>query len=264
MSSHSLDDARLAAQVAEEAGRLLLAVRAGGLVGQRLGDAGDFESNRLIQDRLGECRPDDMILSEESPDDLRRLEADRVWIVDPLDGTREYRTPGRQDWAVHIALWERDVGIAVAAVSLPAQGKVFASDRVPDARSAHDGPRRLAVSDSRPQPVASAVAAAAGFDVVRMGSAGAKAMAVVEGTVDAYVHTGGQWEWDSAAPVGVAMSAGLHASRVDGSTLVYNRATPYVDDLLICRAEQAALLLGLLRGEVASRRDEAHRLGSSE
>ncbi len=257
MSSDLRADALLAAQVAEEAGGLLLAVRAGGLVGNRLGDAGDFESNKWIQERLGRSRPDDVILSEESPDDLRRLGADRVWIVDPLDGTREYRTPGRQDWAVHIALWEREAGITAAAVSLPAQGKVFATDRTPQSRSVHDGPRRLVVSDSRPQPIASAVATAAGFDVVRMGSAGAKAMAVVEGSADAYVHTGGQWEWDSAAPVGVAVSAGLHASRVDGSTLVYNRASPYVEDLLICRVEHAEVLLDLLRAEVTSRDEKS-------
>ena len=264
MTSSYRDDARLAAKVALEAGELLLAVRSGGLTGQRLGDEGDFEANKLIQERLSQCRPSDMILSEESPDDLGRLDADRVWIVDPLDGTREYRTPGRDDWAVHIALWERDKGLTAAAVSLPAQGKVFATDRMPVSRRVPDAPRRLVVSDSRPQPVAAAVASAAGFDVVRMGSAGAKAMAVVEGFADAYVHTGGQWEWDSAAPVGVAMSAGLHASRVDGSALLYNRPSPYVEDLLICRAEHSEVLLSLLRAEVASRRDEAQRFGSSE
>lgn len=264
MSSNSRFDARLAAEVAVEAGNLLLAVRSGGLSGERLGAAGDSQANKLILERLRECRPGDRVLSEESPDDLGRLDADRVWIVDPLDGTREYATPGRDDWAVHVALWERDAGITAAAVNLPAQGKVFATDRPPVSRRVSDGPRVLVVSESRPQPVASAAAFAAGFEVVRMGSAGAKAMAVVEGFADAYAHTGGQWEWDSAAPVGVAISAGLHASRVDGSPLVYNRQRPFVDDLLICRAEHAAVLLSVLGAELASRRQQRQRFGSRE
>lgn len=261
---HHSDDARLAARLAEEAGRLLVELRSCGLTGHRLGDAADLKSNELIQQRLHQYRPGDVILSEESPDERRRLDAERVWIIDPLDGTREYRTPGRSDWAVHVALWERHAGVTAAAVSLPAQGKVFATEGTYPSRRVTDGRPRLVVSDSRPQPVASAVASAAGFEVVRMGSAGAKAMAVVEGTADAYIHTGGQWEWDSAAPVGVATSAGLHASRADGSPLEYNRTSPYVEDLVICRAEHAETLLGLLRGRLAREKEPSQRFGSSE
>ena len=253
------DDEHLAAGIAREAGDLLVSLRQSGLRGRELGDRGDAEANSLIIGRLSARRPGDSILSEESPDDQRRLQADRVWIVDPLDGTREYRTPGRSDWAVHIALWCRGVGLSASAVALPASGLVYTSAtsqlRVTERREEDGDPLLIAVSASRPQPEAEAVAEATGYRLVRIGSAGAKVMAVLNGEVDAYIHTGGQWEWDSAAPVGVALAGGLHASRVDGSELVYNQAHPYVPDLVVCRREVAGILLDAL---------DAQRLGRSE
>jgi len=245
-----ISDARLAADLAERAGILLLEIRAGdtGADPLDLGRRGDLESNSLLLSALAAERPGDAVLSEESADDPSRLQADRVWIIDPLDGTREYSMRGREDWAVHVALWETGAGITAAAVALPAVGEVFATDPPvplaswPDPRR----PRRVVVSDSRPPSFAGDVAARIAADVVPMGSAGAKTMAVVRGDGDAYIHSGGQWEWDSAAPVGVARAAGLHASRIDGAPLVYNQARPYLPDLLICRAELAAPLLDAL------------------
>jgi 3'(2'), 5'-bisphosphate nucleotidase len=170
------------------------------------------------------------------------LTSDRVWIIDPLDGTREYGMPGRGDWAVHVALWERGAGITSAAVAQPALDVVYASDTV--RAGTRPRPRlRFLVSDSRPPEWAAPVASSLDATLAPMGSAGAKAMAVVRGDADAYLHGGGQWEWDSAAPVGVALAAGLHASRIDGSPLEYNSAHPYLPDLLICRAELASRLL---------------------
>jgi len=197
---------------------------------------------------LAEHRPGDAVLSEESTDHPARLEAHRVWIIDPLDGTREFSMPGRDDWAVHVALWESGAEITAAAVALPAIEEVFSTDQ-PARLAAQPGGfsesrrLRLVVSDSRPPAFIDAVAKRLSADVVPMGSAGAKTMAVVRGEADAYVHAGGQWEWDSAAPVGVALAAGLHASRLDGSALVYNQPRPYLPDLIVCRAELAAPLL---------------------
>jgi 3'(2'), 5'-bisphosphate nucleotidase len=239
----TLPDARLAADLAGQAGDLLLALRhASGLTGKELGKRGDADSNALLLRELADARPADAVLSEESADSPARLTADRVWIIDPLDGTREYGMPGRDDWAVHVALWERGAGITAAAVAQPSLDVVYASDTArPQSR-----PRpalRFLVSDSRPPAFAAPVAADLGAELAPMGSAGAKAMAVLRGDADAYLHAGGQWEWDSAAPVGVALAAGLHASRVDGSPLVYNSEHPYLPDLLICRAELAEELL---------------------
>lgn len=241
-------DARLAAALAEEAGRLLLEVRASGLAGGELGSAGDRRSNDLILSRLSSARPGDAVLSEESADSPARLEAGRVWIVDPLDGTREFAMGERADWAVHVALWEKGRGIAAAAVAQPALGVVYASDEPPPApeRRAERRPVIL-VSDSRPPDFAEEVAAAVGGTTASMGSAGAKAMAVLRGEADAYLHAGGQWEWDSAAPVGVILAAGLHASRIDGSELLYNQPHPYLPDLLICRPDLAGPVLAALR-----------------
>jgi 3'(2'), 5'-bisphosphate nucleotidase len=236
-------DARLAAELAEKAGMLLLEIRAGsGLTGKELGKRGDADSNALLLRELAAARPDDAVLSEESADSPQRLSADRVWIIDPLDGTREYGMAGRDDWAVHVALWQDGGGITDAAVAQPSLDAVYTTDTA-HAKPGGAGRRRFLVSDSRPPAWAQPVAAALDADVSPMGSAGAKAMAVLRGEADAYLHAGGQWEWDSAAPVGVVVAAGLHASRVDGSPLIYNREHPYLPDLLICRAELTGALL---------------------
>ncbi|HEU5301575.1 MAG TPA: inositol monophosphatase family protein [Acidimicrobiia bacterium] len=247
MSDH--DDA---ARYAQDAGRLLLQLRAeamgDGSAPWALGDIGDVLANRLLLELLADEHPDDRVLSEESVDDPRRLDAERVWIIDPLDGTREFTEPGRSDWAVHVALWERDQGLTAGAVALPAQDRVLSTgEPVPPA--AHDGSRlRVVVSRSRPPAAARRVAAALDAELVPMGSAGAKTMAVVDGLVDAYVHAGGQYEWDSAAPAAVAVAAGLHTSRVDGSSLVYNCRDPWLPDLVVCRSELADAVLAAIAG----------------
>ena len=251
MSGTGPADTALAAAIAEEAGQLLLALRADGCAtGAELGRRGDAESNALLLRRLAEQRPTDAVLSEESADSAVRLTADRVWIIDPLDGTREFGMPPRTDWAVHVALWERRgapaAGITAAAVAMPALGTVYSTG---SALAAAPAAAVLLVSASRPPSFADEVAAAIGAEVRPMGSAGAKAMAVLRGEAMAYLHAGGQWEWDSAAPAGVALAAGLHASRIDGSSLRYNSPRPYLPDLLICRPEVAgALLAAVPRG----------------
>ena len=259
-------DAALAADLAAEAGELLLKVREeiGFSQPWALGDAGDSLANALILRRLRAERPGDAVLSEEAYDDLSRVNHDRVWIIDPLDGTREFSTPGRDDWAVHIALWQRPTGgctdgptdrhreITDAAVALPARGnRVYRSDTVTDgaARTGIPHTFRIAVSATRPPAVLYRMRQTLHIQPVAIGSAGAKAMAVIEGDVDAYVHAGGQWEWDSAAPAGVLMAAGMHASRLDGSPLRYNQLDPYLPDFVMCRAELAPILLGAIRQE---------------
>jgi 3'(2'), 5'-bisphosphate nucleotidase len=247
-----MSDVALAASIADEAGRLLLELRStSGLGGKELGKAGDAASNTLICARLAAERTHDAVLSEESADDPVRLQSDRVWIVDPLDGTREYGMAGRDDWAVHVALWERGRQITAAAVAQPTLGTVYRSDRPLAGTPSVSGALRIVVSDSRPPAFMSALSTALSADysvsVSPMGSAGAKAMAVLRGDFDAYVHAGGQWEWDSAAPVGVVLAQGLRASRIDGSPLTYNEAHPYLPDLLICRVDVAPDILRALR-----------------
>ena len=241
-----MNDAEFAADLAVRAGELLLRLRAdSGLEGKELGKAGDHDSNVLLLELLSHGRPGDAVLSEESQDSPARLSADRVWIIDPLDGTREYGMPPRSDWAVHVALWERGApgsAITAAAVAQPALDTVYATGASQAVTQRRDSPIFL-VSDSRPPAFAAGVAEQLGAVLQPMGSAGAKGMAVLRGDADAYLHSGGQWEWDSAAPVGVAVAAGLHASRVDGSTLTYNLAHPYLPDLLICRADLAQPLI---------------------
>lgn len=230
-----MTDHDLAAQLAAEAGDLLLAIRAEGAEsGRALGERGDLEANALLIDRLKMARPDDFILSEEARDDRARCAARRVWIIDPLDGTREY-SEGRDDWAVHVGL-AIDGEPACGAVALPARRQVFATS-LPTAAAARDGGLRMVVSRSRAPAIAEAVAASIGAELVPMGSAGAKAMAVVAGAADIYLHAGGQYEWDNCAPVAVARAHGFHASRLDGSPLVYNCIDPLLPDLLICRKD---------------------------
>jgi len=240
------DDHRLAARLAEEAGRLLMDLRAQIADPAELKAAGDARANELILAGLAVARPDDAILSEESPDDPARHGADRVWIVDPLDGTREFGEAGRTDWAVHVALTERGRP-TVGAVALPARDLVLSANPAPVVPPRPDGPIRLLVSRSRPPALADHLAAALEAELVPMGSAGAKAMAVVLGDGDVYAHSGGQYQWDSAAPVAVALAAGLHATRLDGSPLVYGEPDPWLPDLLICRAELAPSVQTALR-----------------
>lgn len=237
-------DAELAARLAETAGRILLEVRSSGLVsGKALGRAGDETANQFLVHALSQQRPDDGLLSEESKDTLERLGKSRVWIIDPVDGTREYGEE-RTDWAVHVALAIDGVA-AVGAVALPGLGIALRSDQ-PCALPPEGQPPRMVVSRTRPARQAVAVAEAIGAELVEMGSAGAKAMAVIRGEADIYLHSGGQYEWDSAAPVAVAAAHGLHCSRIDGSPLAYNNRDTYMPDLLICRKDRATELIELV------------------
>jgi 3'(2'), 5'-bisphosphate nucleotidase len=237
------DDHVLAAAVAEGAGAALLALRADFAGSAReLKDAGDQLGHSIIVATLAKYRPDDACLSEEGADDEARLRADRVWIVDPLDGTREFSEPPRDDWAIHVALWT-DGELVAGAVALPARGVTLSTAQPPTPAAAVDGPPRVLVSRTRPPVEAHRVQEALGGQLVAMGSAGAKAMAVILGDGDVYVHSGGQYEWDSAAPVAVARAAGLHTSRIDGSPLRYNQADVSLPDLVICRPELAAAVL---------------------
>lgn len=245
-------DAALAARLATEAGQLLVRLRAE-LVGQgahawQLMDTGDLTSHRFLMAALHDAHPDDAVLSEEGTEDPRRFHTDRVWIVDPLDGTNEFGEPGRSDWAVHVALWERG-RLSAAAVSLPAHGLTLCTDPAPTLATPTRERPRLITSRNRAPYAAVLVADALGCDAVRLGSAGAKAMAVVLGEADIYVHDGGMYQWDSAAPAGVAMAAGLHASRIDGSPLVYNQRDPWLPDFLICRPELADDVLDAIWGD---------------
>ena len=238
-----MTDVELARQLAETAGRLLIEVRNSGLFeGKALGQAGDRLANALIVQALQRNRPDDAILSEEEQDNAARLAAVRVWIVDPLDGTREYGE-ARADWAVHIALAVDGVA-TLGAVALPGLPLTLSSgDNF--ARPRHDGRLRMVVSRTRPAAEAVAVAEALGAVLMPMGSAGAKTMAVVRGEADIYLHSGGQYEWDSCAPVAVAQAAGLHVSRMDGGPLRYNQANTYMPDLLVCPKDYAARVIEL-------------------
>ncbi len=241
-----MTDAELSAWLASEAGKLLLDLqRSGALEGKALGDEGDHIANAFLCRALREDRPDDALLSEEEKDSASRLSAHRVWIVDPLDGTREY-SEKRSDWAVHVALAVDGKAVA-GAVALPGAGVTLCSANPPGLRPAND-PLRMLVSRTRPAAEAVAVAKQMNAELFPMGSAGAKAMAVLRGEADIYLHTGGQYEWDNCAPVAVAQAAGLHCSRIDGTPMVYNNADPYLPDLLICRPEIAQQVLALVRG----------------
>jgi 3'(2'), 5'-bisphosphate nucleotidase len=278
------EDDRLARDLAVEAGRRLVALRGHGGEPDELRKAGDRMSHEFLSAELARLRPGDWVLSEEAADDLGRLTADRVWIVDPLDGTREFGDAGREDWAVHVALWERaphggvphgedpaggqsgrgaqsppdgQGGLTAGAVALPAQEEVLSTVTPPPAPSASwpgswpsgrpGGRLRLVVSRSRPAPFLPRMAELLGADLIPLGSAGAKVAAVLRGHVDAYVHAGGQYEWDSAAPVAVARAAGFRASRIDGRELSYNQPDLFMPDILVCPPALAGALLDAIR-----------------
>lgn len=243
-------DHRLAARAATLTGEALLLLRAELFADDThpmlMGDDGDRVAHNLLVELLAQESPGDAILSEEGRDDLARLDAERVWIVDPVDGTREFSEPGRSDWAVHVALTIGGRAVA-GAVALPARGLTLGTDPPPPPVPVWDGPPRLVVSRSRPPHEASLIAHAIGGQLVPLGSAGAKAMAVVLGEAEVYAHSGGQYEWDNCAPSVVAEAAGLHVSRLDGSPLTYNHRDPWLPDLLICRADLADQVLSALR-----------------
>ena len=239
-----MTDAELAAHLAHIAGRLLLEVRDSGLItGKALGDAGDKTANQFLVAALRQQRPDDGLLSEEEKDSPERLNKSRVWIVDPVDGTREYGE-ARTDWAVHVGL-AIDGKPEIGAVGLPGLGIILRTDKPAPLPEASAKPR-MVVSRTRPAKEAVAVAELIGAELVPMGSAGAKAMAIVRGEAEIYLHTGGQYEWDSCAPAAVAAAHGLHVSRVDGSPLVYNQQDVYMPDLLICRPDWADRVLQIV------------------
>ena len=237
-------DQALAFRLAREAGEILVRLQESAvkcnLSETLLRAAGDRAAQRFLDSALRRERPSDSVLSEEAADQADRIMAERVWIIDPLDGTREF-SEGREDWAVHVALWQRGELVA-GAVMLPRLGRMI-GDGKPPANAGSKGALRIAVSRSRPPDVASRVAKLLGAELVPMGSAGYKTWAVTTGEVDAYLHAGGQFEWDSAAPVFAALVAGMHASRLDGSDLLYNQRNPYLPDLLVCRPKISNLLL---------------------
>ena len=255
MIAASLTDAELATRLAHETGVKLVELRERLLQEDAspwfMMDAGDALAHRFIVDTLHRVRPDDAVLSEEGADDIRRLSADRVWIVDPLDGTSEFGEGDRDDWAVHIALWQRSAGshgeLTDAAVALPGLGLTLSTSPAPQPPARQERTPLMVVSRSRTPAVAAAVAQELGFDGVRLGSAGAKTMAVVLGNVDVYLHAGGQYQWDSAAPIAVARAAGLHTSRIDGSPLVYNERDTWLPDLLVCQPHLADDILQAVR-----------------
>lgn len=242
--SASTADAGLAARLAQAGGQVALAVRASGAFsGKALGDAGDRIVNAFLTRALRERQPADGLLSEESRDTAERLGKSRCWIIDPIDGTNEY-AEWRDDWAIHVALAVDGEPVA-GAVALPARDLILRSDN-PAPLSPLPHRPRIVVSRSRPAPEAGQVAEALGAATIPLGSAGAKAMAVALGEAEIYLHSGGQHEWDSCAPVAVALAHGLHCSRLDGSPLRYNRADTRLPDLLICRPELTRRVLAAI------------------
>jgi 3'(2'), 5'-bisphosphate nucleotidase len=240
------DDHVLATWLATVAGERLLEVRGEGLEGKELKDAGDRAAHELLMQLLAEHRPEDAVLSEEGKDDKVRLEKSRVWIVDPLDGTREFSEPPREDWAVHVALWQ-DGDLVAGAVAQPALGETFNTGQPPVVPPRTSQRPRIAVSRTRPPAFVEALAKELDAELVPMGSAGVKVISVTRDISDAYVHAGGQYEWDSAAPVAVARAAGLFTSRVDGSPLEYNRENVSLPDLIVCRPELADQIVDFVR-----------------
>jgi 3'(2'), 5'-bisphosphate nucleotidase len=266
-----LDDGRLAAALAAGAGAVLMALRAqvdaARFAGPSLQAAGDAAAQAYLAAMLASARPRDVVLSEEVSAGPARLEAERVWIIDPLDGSREFaeRSPDgswRDDFSVHVALWQRGKGLTDGAVALPARGRVHGSVTPPALRCGPAaevlaGRRRLRIAVSRSRPPELVARLSPGrAELVPMGSSGVKALAVADGTVDAYVHAGGQYEWDTAAPVAVATAAGLSATRLDGSPLRYNKTDPLSPDLLICPPGLVAFVRALLAPIAAGARED--------
>jgi len=250
------DDHVLAADLAERAGHLLLTLRANGGDPGELRNAGDRQSHEFLMAELAKTRPNDAVLSEEGIDDKARLTADRVWIVDPLDGTREFGEPGRTDWAVHVALWARNAeggggDLIAGAIALPAQNRVLATSGEAEPPAQPDPetgrPLRMVVSRTRASDLVKAVGARLNAELVPCGSAGAKVATVIMGENDVYLHSGGFYEWDTAAPVAVARQRGFHVSRIDGSDVVYNEEDPLLPDILVCRPAIAPVLLDAIR-----------------
>ncbi|MFV0459018.1 MAG: 3'(2'),5'-bisphosphate nucleotidase CysQ [Actinomycetales bacterium] len=254
----AMNDHELALALATAAGTRLLEVRAehaaAGSPGKTIKDAGDAASQALLADLLARTRPDDAVLSEEAADDAARLSARRVWIVDPLDGTREFSELDRSDWAVHVALWQ-DGDLVAGAVTMPAADIAYGTGQPEPAPTGAPARIRLAVSRTRPPAFVQALADLLDAELVPMGSAGVKATSVLRDECDAYVHAGGQYEWDSAAPVAVARAAGLFTSRIDGSPLVYNRPDPTLPDLIVCRPEISRVILDAIRSTTDSGTD---------
>jgi 3'(2'), 5'-bisphosphate nucleotidase len=244
-------DAQLATRLAVETGQILVRLRAQLFTEHTstwdVKDAGDAAAQAFLARELAQHRPSDAVLSEEGNEDRRRFDDDRVWIIDPLDGTREFSEPGRMDWAVHVALWDRD-RFGAGAVSLPAINAVFCTDPAPPIPPSERDRPRLVTSRNRAPYSAVLVAEGLDCDAVRLGSAGAKAMSVVMGEADIYVHDGGMYQWDSAAPAAVALAAGFHVSRLDGSPIVYNERDPWLPDFIVCRPEFAEPVLKAIWG----------------
>ena len=243
------DDHVFATWAATQAGQLLTQVRAQGLEGRELKDAGDLAAHELLMRLLAQHRPDDAVLSEEEHRGTSsvhdRLTSDRVWIIDPLDGTREFSEPPRDDWAVHVALWQ-DGDLVAGAVAQPGLGRTFNTGEPPVVPPARGDRPRIVASRTRPPAFVQALVEELGGELVPMGSAGAKVISVTRDVSDAYVHAGGQYEWDSAAPVAVARAAGLHTSRIDGSPLQYNQEDVLLPDLVVCRPELAEPILAFI------------------
>jgi 3'(2'), 5'-bisphosphate nucleotidase len=240
------DDHRFAAWCATVAGERLEELRGQGLEGGELKDAGDQLGHSILTRLLADYRSSDAVLSEEGKDDKSRLSSSRVWIVDPLDGTREFSEPPRDDWAIHVALWQ-DGDLVAGAVAQPGMATTFSTAEPPVVPPRADGPPRIAVSRTRPPAFVAALTDQIGAQLVPMGSAGAKVISVVRDVSDIYVHAGGQYEWDSAAPVAVARAARLHTSRADGTALAYNQDDVWLPDLLVCRPEFADTVSGFVR-----------------
>ncbi len=240
------DDHQLAAWAAMVTGERLQSLRSQGLEGRELKDAGDALGHQILTQLLATYRPGDAVLSEEGRDDKARLSSDRVWIIDPLDGTREYSEPPRDDWAIHVALWQ-DGDLVAGAVAQPGMSTTFSTAHPPVVPARTSDRPRIAVSRTRPPEFVEALAATLDAELVAMGSAGAKVISVARDVTDIYVHAGGQYEWDSAAPVVVARAAGLHTSRADGAPLAYNQDDVWLPDLLVCRPELADVVSGFVR-----------------